>query len=275
MGSVIKILFADVIDNDSSSLRQLLPKDIILNAIVGRSVIHSERVNIIPQNLISKESTTNVEIRKIMSEKEDTQTIMSILRNIDEATVDELALIGAAIRNSQNFPKFKVQRILDRGVRCGFIRKDHERKYKLSDHHETDGGKRKRAKKNKRKAKQAKRAKGNPSESDVETEEETESHGFVDDTPEPSTEERLQREQAKLRRLIRNVLDGNKRRRRGVAIRMIERLPSPSPVLKEGEVRNRKQKNIRTEVAAPNRGGYRKIEGYRPRKIDFTVNGPN
>lgn len=77
------------------------------------------------------------------SEKQNTQIVMAILGMNGKTTVDELTAICDVI-NFQNvtLSKFEVQRILDRGVLYGFVRKN-LRKYSLNDRHETDGGKRK------------------------------------------------------------------------------------------------------------------------------------
>lgn len=81
------------------------------------------------------------------SENRNTQIITSILRWIGGGvTEDELTSINAALNNqSVNCSKFEVRRILDRGVKHGFVQRL-GRKYSLSELQETDTGKRKRKK---------------------------------------------------------------------------------------------------------------------------------
>lgn len=82
------------------------------------------------------------------SSKQSTHIIMSILGKNGETTVDETVDELTSIRSAQNcqnvnISKFKVQSVLERGVRYGFIRKNGQ-KYFLYDLHQTDTGKRKR-----------------------------------------------------------------------------------------------------------------------------------
>lgn len=207
------------------------------------------------------------------SEKQQaTQTIMSILRTIGETTADDLALIGAAIKSYQNeyLTKLKVKKILDRGVRCGFVRK-HGRKYTLSDHrYETDVRKKKRAKKRATKTKNAKYTNKAKSEQTPESPETSPETPYQIPYPEDEDEEIDKRVTPELKTperqralQLRDQLLRTFRQRRARYAEVVR----PKRVVKRGILRG----PIDTVASAPNNNS-RKIEGYRPRKIDLTSN---